>query len=269
MNASFTKLMSSITESTVWGESSDTRVVWITMLAMADQHGRVLASVPGLARRAAVPLEACERALNRFQEPDPYSRTPDYEGRRIQPIDGGWRLLNHAKYREMRDQEARREYQREWDRTKRVRPTKSDISDTIRPQPTQAEVEAEAEGEEKKICVSLEGDAPLRELSAVLAPRPPQVTDRIWNDFLAVRRSKRAPLTKTALQGIVREASKAGITVAEALQICCERNWQSFNASWDWKQDGETSHGSTKDRRSLAERGEDQERQADAVFGRL
>jgi len=147
VSRAFTKLFSSITESTVWCEPLATRIVWITMLAMADRQGRVFASIPGLANRARVEVEEAEQAILRFLEPDRYSRTPDHEGRRIEPIDGGWRLLNYAKYREMRDEEARREYQREWDQTRRRRPTQSDKSDKIRPQPTQAEAEAEAEAE--------------------------------------------------------------------------------------------------------------------------
>lgn len=112
MSMTFTKLFTSITESTIWNEDDRTRLVWITMLAMADSRGRVWASVPGLANRARVPVDACEAALNRFQEPDKYSRTRENEGRRIEAIDGGWRLLNHGKYRAIRDDEAVKESKR-------------------------------------------------------------------------------------------------------------------------------------------------------------
>ena len=83
----FTKLFSSITESTVWCEDSDTRIVWIAMLAMADKSGRVFGSVPGLANRARVSVDACREAITKFLSPDPDSRTPDNEGRRIEPIE--------------------------------------------------------------------------------------------------------------------------------------------------------------------------------------
>lgn len=89
-------------------------------------------------------LEQCEAALALFLGPDKYSRTPDNDGRRLEVIDGGWRLLNYTKYREMRDDEARKEYQREWDRSRRIRQKVSD-SDTVRPQTTKAEAEAEEE----------------------------------------------------------------------------------------------------------------------------
>lgn len=144
MSLTFTKLFSSITESTIWCEPANTRLVWITMLAMADRKGRIHASIPGLANRARVPLEDTEKALQTFLSPDRYSRTEDFEGRRIEAIHGGWRLLNYAKYREIRDADERREYQRNWDREHRSNPTQSDKSDQTRPGTTKAEAEAEA-----------------------------------------------------------------------------------------------------------------------------
>lgn len=121
MSMSFTKLFSSITESTIWAEEDKTRLVWITMLAMADRMGRVWASVPGLANRARVSIESTIEALAKFQSPDPYSRTKDFDGRRIEEIDGGWRLLNHKKYREIRDEEAIKESKRKYINARRAR----------------------------------------------------------------------------------------------------------------------------------------------------
>ncbi len=97
----YTKLFSSIITSTIWTEDDQTRIVWITMLALADKNGEVQGSVPGLARLAGVPTEAIDKALEKFLSPDKHSRTKDDEGRRIEVIDGGWSLLNHAKYRDM------------------------------------------------------------------------------------------------------------------------------------------------------------------------
>ena len=93
----YVKLFSEILDSTVWRLPSHGRLVWITMLAMSDRDGEVKASVPGLADRARVERAHCEQALAMLMAPDPDSRTPDHEGRRIEKIDGGWRLINHAK----------------------------------------------------------------------------------------------------------------------------------------------------------------------------
>lgn len=62
--------------------------------------------------------------------------------------------------------------------------------------------------------------------------RPADVPGRLWLDFLAIRKAKRAPITQTALDGIEREATVAGLSLAEALAMCCERGWQSFRSSW-------------------------------------
>jgi len=139
--AGFTKIFSSMLDSTIWDEPWDVKGVWITMLAMANRNGNVMASVPGLARRATVSLEACENALSKFLAPDKYSRTPDQEGRRIEVIEGGWHLLNYVKYREMRDEDARKEYQKDWVKDKRCRQNVSTV-DQEKPQSTQAEAEA-------------------------------------------------------------------------------------------------------------------------------
>lgn len=108
MADTFTKLFSSITDSTVWDEDSDTRIVWITMLAMADKDGYVGASVTGLAARARVSKDCVLAALEKFMSPDVYSRTKDHEGRRVLEVDRGWQLLNHKAFREKRDAEFRR-----------------------------------------------------------------------------------------------------------------------------------------------------------------
>ena len=70
--------------------------------------------------------------------------------------------------------------------------------------------------------------------------KPITVTQQTWDDFNAIRKARKAPLTETALVRIQNEADKAGINLETALQICCVRGWQSFNHTWDW-QDKTTS----------------------------
>ena len=71
-------------------------------------------------------------------------------------------------------------------------------------------------------------------LSALLALG---VDAQVAADWLAVRKAKRAALTQTALDDVVAEAGKAGISVAQAVRICAARGWQGFRASWDWRDD--------------------------------
>lgn len=154
---SFTKLSSGILASTVWQEPNSTRIVWITMLALADKTGHVAASIPGLAHLARVTLQEAEAALATFSAPDPYSRTPENEGRRIEPVPGGWVLLNHGAYRARRDADETKERKREWDRQNRPSgharakdvPTQSDAVRQNRPSPPQADTDTEAKKEQK------------------------------------------------------------------------------------------------------------------------
>ena len=144
----FTKLFSTIVHSTIWEEQLHVKVVWITMLALSDRNGRVFASVPGLATASRVTLPQCIEALERLSGPDEWSRTKTEEGRRIEAIDGGWRILNYLKYREKRDDDERRLQTREAVRRYREKgkPSK-DVSQSKPRKPMKAYVEAEAEAE--------------------------------------------------------------------------------------------------------------------------
>lgn len=142
MSMTFTKLFSSITESTIWVEDNETRIVWIAMLAMADRKGRVWGSIPGLANRARVSVDGCRKAIQTFLSPDPDSRTKEEEGRRIREIDGGWQLINYLKYREIRDQESVREQT-----AKRVAAHRKRNVTRVTRGNTNEEAEAEAEAE--------------------------------------------------------------------------------------------------------------------------
>lgn len=110
--AGYTKLFNSILASTIWRADDKTRLVWITLLAMADRHGVAEGSIPGLADFARVSIPDCEAALARLSAPDSYSRSQVQDGRRIEAVDGGWRLVNHAKYRQKLGADERREYLR-------------------------------------------------------------------------------------------------------------------------------------------------------------
>ena len=62
--------------------------------------------------------------------------------------------------------------------------------------------------------------------------RPDDVSELVWTDFLLIRKTKKSALTETALSGIRAEAVKAGLTLDQALAMCCTRGWQSFKAEW-------------------------------------
>lgn len=117
----WTPLFSSIVTSSIWSESKETKIVWITLLALKDRFGKVDGAVPGLARVAGVTVKECEAALKVLESADSYSRTQEHEGKRIRKVDGGWLVLNHLKHRDAIGGESRREYKRRWQAEKRAK----------------------------------------------------------------------------------------------------------------------------------------------------
>jgi len=61
---------------------------------------------------------------------------------------------------------------------------------------------------------------------------PSGVSDSVFQDFKKLRAAKKSPLTQTALEGITREAAKAGLSLSTVLEMCCERGWAGFKAEW-------------------------------------
>jgi hypothetical protein len=74
--------------------------------------------------------------------------------------------------------------------------------------------------------------APPRTKRVTQIEKPSGVSEQVWNDFIALRKAKRAPLSPTALSVIAKEAEKAAMHIEEALTECVTRGWQSFKAEW-------------------------------------
>ena len=75
---------------------------------------------------------------------------------------------------------------------------------------------------------------------------PNGVTESVWQDWLSLRKTKKAAVTQTAIDGIAREASKAGVSLQTALETCCARGWTGFKADW-LKDKGEQKSFAEKD----------------------
>lgn len=190
------------------------------MLALADQHGEVQASVPGLGDMARVSISECEEALDVFLSPDRHSRTKTHEGRRIEPIDGGWVILNYGKHRDLFSLEHRRALGRE--RAKRFR-EKVAVTESNAPVTTindkqyavsskqSADTEAREE-EEETVSVDIpDTSAPSPSASSSLAAHFADETHR--TAYLAYRTEHRFPPSMDASILAVAEARTGGTPV--------------------------------------------------------
>lgn len=52
------------------------------------------------------------------------------------------------------------------------------------------------------------------------------------DEWLKIRKAKRAVLTESALNATKREAEKANITLEKAIETCCENSWAGFKAEY-------------------------------------
>lgn len=148
----YTKLFSSILMSSIWEEPAETRIVWVTLLALADQHGHIDGTVKSLARVARVPVKSCERAILTFISPDPNDRSGVEDGRRLRIEPGGWALVNYALYRQKMSAEERKERDKLRKRAIRASAASPRVSESVR-EISQAEAEAEADQKDDQITL--------------------------------------------------------------------------------------------------------------------
>ncbi len=217
------------------------------MLAMSDRYGRVWASIPGLAKEAAVSVDACREAVHKFLSPDPDSRTKVAEGRRIEPIDGGWKLINHAKYRSIRDEEERRAYKTEKQREYRSVDKSVDNVDKsgqvlngVDPRAHNAEAEAEADTKKEQ------KPSPKASPSSFLIPA--WIDKDAWVGFEEMRRKIRAPLTDRGRRGIVKELEKLCSPGDNAAAILDQSTQNSYRGVFPLKEksNGQSANGGVR-----------------------
>ena len=87
------------------------------MIVLATPDGLVDLTPQAMSARTSIPLEILLKGIKVLSDPDPFTRTPGEEGRRIVLVDEhrpwGWRLVNHGKYMRLRDMEQKRQADRE------------------------------------------------------------------------------------------------------------------------------------------------------------
>jgi hypothetical protein len=157
----FAKVFAQIFDSSI-SEDYMVRHIFMDLLVLADQEGIVDMTLTAISRRTNVPPELISRAIERLMENDSTSRSSAEDGRRLGRLDShrnwGWYIVNWDKYRNMRDEEARKSYFREYQRKRRAgqRAVKDrvltgvDKSDKVELLNDVTHTEAEADTETKK-----------------------------------------------------------------------------------------------------------------------
>lgn len=121
----YAKVFQQIFESSL-AEDYTTRHIFMDLLVLADRTGVVDMTPESIARRTKIPLKTVRAALAVLEGPDKRSRSTKNAGCRIVRLsahrDWGWRIVNFIHYhRKMRDENARREANRLYQRRHRKR----------------------------------------------------------------------------------------------------------------------------------------------------
>jgi len=113
----FAKIFAQIFDSTI-AENYKYRHIFMDLLVMADVDGCVNKTAESIARHTNVPIEEIKAAIEFLSSPDPESQNKEHDGRRLIPIEEGrswgWRIVSYAHYRNLRSEEERRQYHRDY-----------------------------------------------------------------------------------------------------------------------------------------------------------
>lgn len=125
----FAKVFEQIFDSSI-AEDWQARVVFEDMLILADQNGVVDKTYEAIARRTNVPIDIVKTGIKKLEAPDPQSRNPKHDGRRIVRLDEhrewGWLIVNYEEYRKIASEEQRRE--KTLERVRKYRDKNKDVT---------------------------------------------------------------------------------------------------------------------------------------------
>lgn len=147
----FGKLFASMFDGSLHGHWEAT-VTLQQMVILSNRHGEVDMTAEAIAARTGIPLPILRKGIAELAEPDPQSRGPAEDGRRIVPLSPGrswgWRIVNYLFYRTLASAEDKREGARE--RQRRHRDSSVTPGHALSRVSRHADAEADAKAKTKK-----------------------------------------------------------------------------------------------------------------------
>lgn len=122
------KLHCSLNQSSISRCPYPTRLVWISLLSICGLDGIVRISPDCVAGTCNVTEDEAREAIRSLSSPDPNSKDPEFQGRRIERVTGGFRILNYFKYRDIKSPAHRAEYMRDYMKNYRQKKKKENDS---------------------------------------------------------------------------------------------------------------------------------------------
>lgn len=155
-------------------------VAFQQMIVLADKDGIVDMTADAISRETTIPLKIITKGIEALEQPDPESRSPDEEGRRIVLLSEGrswgWKIVNYDYYRKLRNEEERREYHRQYYRENRSK------SATKKNSTAPQQNSTDSTNSSKQNAVSRKEEEHI----------PDGLNQSAWNDYTAHRKELRA-----------------------------------------------------------------------------
>ncbi len=112
----FGKLFESMYDGTLVA-SWEALVTFQQMIVLADDVGVIDITPSALSARTGIPLGVIKKGISVLEADDPYSRSPDQGGRRIERLDDhrpwGWQIVNYMTYRHLANHEGKKKADRQ------------------------------------------------------------------------------------------------------------------------------------------------------------
>ncbi len=91
------------------------------------------------------------------------------------------------------------------------------------------------ESSNESINKNIYSEKPKKQKSDVVE-KPSEISEQTWNDFLVVRKAKKAPLTQTAwkrtFNAMLQVQEKTGHSLQQILEYMISRNWSALEVDW-------------------------------------
>lgn len=214
------KIFDSIYDGTLV-ESWEALITFQQMLVLCGPDGIVEMTPNAIAKRTGIPLKHIKAGIAVLESPDPESRTPGEDGKRIARLEDhrswGWYIVNHEKYRSFKDADTVRAQNRKRKQKQRDKLKSRTVmhGHALSP-PTDTHTDTNKRKEtykEKKI--------------------PDWIDQESWGGYLEARKRMKVPNTERALTLLINKLTKyhdSGHDVNALLDTATERGWRSVYA---------------------------------------
>lgn len=204
----YTPVFDSVFHGTLCGRWP-TLPVWLTILPMADKHGNIDMTYQAMSALTGWPIDLLKQAIGELCAPDPESRSDENDGRRLELIDPhrtwGWRVVNHAKYREKARLQSKSAAE-----VAAGRRRSSPVSAAHRPSDADANTDRKQEAASPDPVVGLQ--------------------EPVWQRWEAYRREIKKPLRPASVYSARRALAAFGVDQGEVVEQSIANGWTGLFA---------------------------------------